>query len=158
VTPEILAALTEARREKRPVVLATRLSDGAQHLLPGPGAGAALNEAAEAALRDDQSRTVQADGAAWFLQAHNPPLRLVVVGAALSPGGAGSAFGAQPARLGAGTAQASGLLAVQRPGKAVGQEVLAACGGILVWGLVVVGSVRGHGVLLSVSARSDSMF
>ncbi|HJS88300.1 MAG TPA: XdhC family protein [Acetobacteraceae bacterium] len=81
MTPEILAALAEARREKRPVVLATRLSDGAQHLLPGPSAGAALNEAAAAALRDDQSRTVQADGAAWFLQAHNPPLRLIVVGA-----------------------------------------------------------------------------
>jgi xanthine dehydrogenase accessory factor len=81
VTPEILAALTRARQEKRPVVLATRLSDGLQHILPGPAAGAALNEAAEAALRDDESRTVQADGAAWFLQAHNPPLRLIVVGA-----------------------------------------------------------------------------
>ena len=81
MTPEILAALAEARREKRPVVLATRLSDGAQHLLPDASAGAALNEAAAAALRDDQSRTVQADGAAWFLQAHNPPLRLIVVGA-----------------------------------------------------------------------------
>ncbi|MBV8613805.1 MAG: XdhC family protein [Acetobacteraceae bacterium] len=81
MTPEILAALAEARREKRPVVLATRLSDGAQHLLPDASAGAALNEAAEAALRDDQSRTVQVDGAAWFLQAHNPPLRLIVVGA-----------------------------------------------------------------------------
>jgi xanthine dehydrogenase accessory factor len=81
VTPEILAALAEARREKRPVVLATRLSDGAQHLLPDPVADAELNEAAEAALREDESRTVQSGGAAWFLQAHNPPLRLIVVGA-----------------------------------------------------------------------------
>jgi hypothetical protein len=79
------------------------------------------------------------------------------VGAALSPGGSGSAFGAQPPCLGAGTARASGLLAVQRPGKAVGQVVLAACGGILGLGVVVVGSVTGHGLLLTVSARSDSI-
>ena len=57
--------------------------------------------------------------------------RPIAVGAALSPGGSGSAFGAQSTYLGAGTAQASGLLAVQRPGKAVGQAVPAACGGIL---------------------------
>jgi hypothetical protein len=84
-------------------------------------------------------------------------IRSVAVGAALSPGGSGSAFGAQSTRFGAGTAQASGLLAGQRPGKVVGRAVLAACGGILGWGLVVVGSVAGHGLLLSVSARSDSM-
>jgi hypothetical protein len=67
------------------------------------------------------------------------------------------AFGAQPTGLGAGTARASGLLAVQRPGKAVDLAVPAACGGILGLGLVVVGSVAGHGLLLSVSARSDSI-
>ncbi len=81
MTPEILAALTRARQEKRPVVLATRLSDGAQHLLPDPALGAELNRAAEAALRDDKSDTVHVAGIAWFLQAHNPPLRLIVVGA-----------------------------------------------------------------------------
>ncbi len=57
VTPEILAALGRAREEKRAVVLATRLSDGAQHLLPDPAQDAALNEAATVALRDDESRT-----------------------------------------------------------------------------------------------------
>jgi len=84
-------------------------------------------------------------------------IRLVAVGAALSPGGSGSAFGAQSTCLGAGTARALGLLAVQRPGKAVGQAVLAACGGVVGVGLVVVGSVAGHGLLLSVSAPSDSI-
>ncbi|MGH3570589.1 MAG: hypothetical protein ACRDUW_01975 [Pseudonocardiaceae bacterium] len=84
-------------------------------------------------------------------------IRPVAVGAALSPDGSGSTFGAQSTCLGAGTARASGLLAVQRPGKAVGQAVLAACGGILGLGLVIVGSVAGHGLLLSVSARSDSI-
>jgi hypothetical protein len=79
------------------------------------------------------------------------------VGAALSPSGSGSAFGAQSLCLGACTARALGLLAVQRPGKAVGQTVLYACGGIVGLGVVVVGPVAGHGLLLSVSARSDSM-
>ncbi len=81
MTPEVLAALTQARQEKRPVALATRLSDGAQYLLPDPASAAELNAAAEAALREDKSRTIQAGGSAWFLQAHNPPLRLIVVGA-----------------------------------------------------------------------------
>ncbi|HET6184575.1 MAG TPA: XdhC family protein [Acetobacteraceae bacterium] len=81
MTPETLAALARAREEKRPVVLATRLSDGAQHLLPDPARPASLNEAAARALREDASGTVKVDGADWFLQAHNPPLRLIVVGA-----------------------------------------------------------------------------
>jgi xanthine dehydrogenase accessory factor len=81
MTPEILAALDQAKRDKRPVVLATRLPDGAQQLLPDPAAPAALNAAAETALRDDESGTVKLDGADWFLHAHNPPLRLIVVGA-----------------------------------------------------------------------------
>lgn len=81
MTPDILAALAAAREAKRPIVLATRLTDGAQHLLPDPALGADLNTAAEAALRDDKSGTIQSGGAAWFLQAHNPPLRLIVVGA-----------------------------------------------------------------------------
>jgi xanthine dehydrogenase accessory factor len=81
MTPEILAALEQARQDKRPIVLATRLPDGAQHLLPDPEAPAALNAAAETALRDDESGTHKIDGADWFLQARNPPLRLIVVGA-----------------------------------------------------------------------------
>ena len=40
MTPEILAALEQAKRDKRPVVLATRLPDGEQRLLPDPGAPA----------------------------------------------------------------------------------------------------------------------
>jgi len=40
---ESAAALESAKREKRPVVLATRLPDGDQRLLPDPSAPAALN-------------------------------------------------------------------------------------------------------------------
>jgi xanthine dehydrogenase accessory factor len=81
MTPEILAALDAAKREKRPVVLATRLPDGEQQLLPDPSAPAELNTAAQQALRDDVSSTVKVNGTDWFLHAHNPPLRLIVVGA-----------------------------------------------------------------------------
>src|ERR1700752_1116233 len=81
MTPEILAALDRAKREKRPVVLATRLPTGEQRLLPDPDAPAALNEAPAKALDRDESGTTKIDGTDWFLHAYNPPLRLIVVGA-----------------------------------------------------------------------------
>jgi xanthine dehydrogenase accessory factor len=62
-------------------VLATRLADGAQYLLPDPAAPAALNEAAEAALADDRSQTRRVGEEEWFFHVYNPPLRLAVVGA-----------------------------------------------------------------------------
>ncbi len=81
MTPEILAALEQAKRDKRPVVLATRLPGGEQRLLPDPAASAALNEAAAQVLKSDESGTHTIDGVDWFLHAYNPPLRLVIVGA-----------------------------------------------------------------------------
>jgi xanthine dehydrogenase accessory factor len=81
MTPEVLAALDRAKKKKRPIVLATRLPDGTQRLLPDPEAPADLNEAARNALARDESGTVRISGADWFLHAYNPPLRLIVVGA-----------------------------------------------------------------------------
>ncbi len=81
MTPDLLAALTEARQAKRPVVVATRLPDGEQRLLPDPAAPVELNTAAERALAEDESDTVRIGDADWFLHAFNPPPRLVVVGA-----------------------------------------------------------------------------
>jgi NAD(P)-dependent dehydrogenase (short-subunit alcohol dehydrogenase family) len=46
MTPAIRAALLQAEAEKRPLVLATRLPDGAQRILPSPDAEAALNQVA----------------------------------------------------------------------------------------------------------------
>ena len=43
MTPDILAALEQAKRDKRPVVLATELPGGDQCLLPDPAAPAELN-------------------------------------------------------------------------------------------------------------------
>lgn len=81
MTPAIAAALARARTEKRPVVLATRLPDGAQRLLPDAAAPAPLAERAEILLRTDRSETLDLAGERWFLRPYNPPLRLVLVGA-----------------------------------------------------------------------------
>ena len=81
MTPDILAALEQAKRDKRPVVLATRLPSGEQRLLPDPAAPAELNEAAAGVLSSDENGTHKIGGEDWFLHAYNPPLRLVIVGA-----------------------------------------------------------------------------
>jgi xanthine dehydrogenase accessory factor len=85
MTPELRAAVTAARAAKRPFVLATRLSDGAQALIFADRTDAlvhpALTIAAQDALADDDSRTVEVEGDSWFLHVQNPPLRLAVVGA-----------------------------------------------------------------------------
>ena len=95
---DLLARLEQARSAQTPVVLATRLPSGEQFLLPDPDAPPGLAAAAGAALQADNSRTIEADGAQWFLHAYNPPLRLVVVGAvhiaqALVPMAAGLGYG-----------------------------------------------------------------
>ncbi|HEX4259583.1 MAG TPA: XdhC family protein [Acetobacteraceae bacterium] len=81
MTPDLLARLDAARAAKRPVVLATRLPSGEQRLLPEDEAPSELRAAARAAIAADASGTVSVAGENWFLQVHNPPLRLVVVGA-----------------------------------------------------------------------------
>ena len=81
MTPGTLAQLAAARAKARPVVLATRLPDGEQRLLPDSDADEALNAAATRALHSDRSGTVDVSGETWFLHAFNPALRLVVVGA-----------------------------------------------------------------------------
>jgi xanthine dehydrogenase accessory factor len=76
-----LARLQAERAAQRPVVLLTRLSDGAQHLWPPEALPGALAEAAREALGSEKAATVMLDGEAWFIHPHNPPLRIVVVGA-----------------------------------------------------------------------------
>jgi len=81
VKAETLARLQAERAAQRPVVLLTRLSDGAQHLWPQEALPAALAEAARAALGSEKAANVTLDGEAWFVHPHNPPLRIIVVGA-----------------------------------------------------------------------------
>ncbi len=81
MTPDLLARLREAQSAKRPVALLTRLSDGEQLLWPDDAVPGPLSDAAESALRDDEAGAVELDGERWFVHPHNPPARLIVVGA-----------------------------------------------------------------------------
>ncbi len=81
MTPEIRSGLAQAQDEKRAIVLATRLPDGLQCLLPAPAQPDALNQAALTLMRTDRSEVVELEGERWFLRPYNPPLRLFVVGA-----------------------------------------------------------------------------
>ena len=76
----LLQAVQEARTAGQPIVLATRLPDGEQMLLPNPDYPA-LNAAARQALLAEKSGTHEVDGVTWFLHAYNPPARIVIVGA-----------------------------------------------------------------------------
>jgi xanthine dehydrogenase accessory factor len=82
---ELLDALLADRAAKKPVVLATTLGTGAQWLICAngctPGAPDAIVAAARAALAEDKSQTVESPDGLVFLQVHNPPLRMIVVGA-----------------------------------------------------------------------------
>ena len=81
MTPDLIEKLEAAKRDGRPVVLATRLPSGEQFLLPDPAAPADVSEAGRMALRADASDTVKLDSGEWFLHVHNPKPRIVVVGA-----------------------------------------------------------------------------
>jgi xanthine dehydrogenase accessory factor len=77
----MLAGLLAAREEGRAAVLATRLRDGAQMLLPEQAAPVPLQDAASLALARDESRMAEIEGEDWFLHVQAPPHRLIVVGA-----------------------------------------------------------------------------
>jgi xanthine dehydrogenase accessory factor len=76
-----LARLQAERAAKRAVVLLTRLSDGAQLLWPGDEMPAELVEASKAALGSEEAGNVALGHESWFIHPHNPPLRIIVVGA-----------------------------------------------------------------------------
>ncbi len=101
---ELLSQLVEDRRHERAVVLATNLDTGEQILLypleTGAGAGGPesevsrpetgiggpktsedLQQAARTALLNDRSRPLDGRDGRFFLQVHNTPHRMVLVGA-----------------------------------------------------------------------------
>ncbi len=83
----ILDALQEARRAKRPVALATNLRSGAQKLIfkDGTEGPLCLDVDMILGMQDmlarDESGTLQTGAGPVFVQVHNPPPRLIVVGA-----------------------------------------------------------------------------
>lgn len=79
---ETLKALNRARRDERPVVLATWLDTGDETLIaPGEAPDAALAGAAAEAFSSDRSASVEIGGRPLFLHVFNPSPRLIVVGA-----------------------------------------------------------------------------
>ena len=81
MTPATLSALISARQAGRSVVLATRMPDGAQAILPDGEAPPPVRDAADRALRTGRSSVEEIGADTWFLHVHSPPARLVVVGA-----------------------------------------------------------------------------
>ena len=78
-------ALQSARSAKTPVALVTALSDGIQALVYPDRVDGTLPEAVVAAartrLRDNAGGVVEHGDARYFVDCHNPPLRIIVVGA-----------------------------------------------------------------------------
>lgn len=80
-------SLLAARRAARPVVLLTPLDGGLQRLLDEPGLALlartepALAAAARAALASDRVQVLGEPGHEVMIAPHNPPLRLIIVGA-----------------------------------------------------------------------------
>jgi len=79
---ETLQALNDAKRAGRALIRATNLTTGEEKLIDPVNDHSALGVVAADAARADQSAPVEVDGHEWFLEVHNPPLELVVVGAA----------------------------------------------------------------------------
>jgi len=82
-----LKELIAERAAKRPVALVTDLKSGSQEFVydneeaTKSSLGSEITLAAREALRADQSGIVEAGGRRLFIQVHNPPQRLLIVGA-----------------------------------------------------------------------------
>jgi xanthine dehydrogenase accessory factor len=85
VKAALLEQLQAMRASGQAMVLATRLSDGEQHLIiPATGGAYApspLLASAMSALDRERSETITIGGESWFLHVHTPPPRLILVGA-----------------------------------------------------------------------------
>jgi xanthine dehydrogenase accessory factor len=79
---ELLKALNEERRARRPAVLVTAIEGGAQRLVKGEALDAdPLVDLIEPALRSGKSGLVEHGGKQYFLTVQAPPVRLIMIGA-----------------------------------------------------------------------------
>lgn len=77
-----LKRLNAERRARRAVVLVTDLAEGRDRIVhEGDELAGQLGEAVKSAFRSGKSGVVEADGKSFFLNAHLPHARLVVIGA-----------------------------------------------------------------------------
>jgi xanthine dehydrogenase accessory factor len=77
VKVEILEAIVEARRKRLSVAIVTDLGSNAQRVV----FRAAADEALDKRFRFDQSGIEKSEAGESFVAIHNPPLRLVIIGA-----------------------------------------------------------------------------
>ena len=70
-----------ARDNARPWVRALDCANGDERLIDPFHDDSSLGEAARAAARTDTSGEAEVEGRVWFLEVHNPPLEMVLVGA-----------------------------------------------------------------------------
>ncbi len=80
--PLVLKKLNAERRARRAAILITSLRDGRDRIArEGDEIAGELGQLAQQALRTGKSALIVADGEEFFLNAHLPPPRLVIVGA-----------------------------------------------------------------------------
>ncbi len=79
----LLDQLLQAKAARTPVALVTWLASGKQQLIERGQAiaDAELSDAITDGFRTDRSRTMEVGGEEIFINIHNPPLRLVLIGA-----------------------------------------------------------------------------
>jgi xanthine dehydrogenase accessory factor len=82
MNPNSLKKLNEQRRARRAAILVTDFADGSDRVvLEGEAVTGELGDAMARAFRTGASGSVEADGRTFFLNAHLPQPRLVVIGA-----------------------------------------------------------------------------
>ena len=81
MTPQLFSEIITARRERRAIAVVTNLATGTQRL--APRAEAANDAILDKAFRFDKSGVEQTPEGEMFITIHNPPLRLVIIGAVL---------------------------------------------------------------------------
>lgn len=79
---ELFDQVLSAKSERRPVAVVTHLATGDQRLVERSAAQQdPLSEVLDAAFRFDKSQVVTQEGEEYFLDIHNPPLKMVMIGA-----------------------------------------------------------------------------
>ena len=80
--PHALKTLNAERRARRAAILVTDLGDGRDRVVrEGDVVAGPLGEAIAGAFRTGRSSAVEAEGRSFFLNAHLPPPRIVMIGA-----------------------------------------------------------------------------
>ncbi len=82
MTPEIFGQIMDARAQRKPVALVTALETGAQRVVARDhAADDILAQVLGDAFRFDKSGVHKVPEGEFFVHIHNPPLRLIVIGA-----------------------------------------------------------------------------